>query len=424
MDEKMNTVDIKELIDINDLSYIAENSSNLIVQRNQKKYFADSSEASTKDRNIVVNIQSGNDFVSFKDSYMRLKVKVLNSATTPVAIAADWGGQGTVLNLFDTIKVISRGGTELSHNSRANLLNYYKVLYGKKSQWRTEQQGPALLGWGTALEAGENEYLIPLSILNSFFDQQQLTPNNVCRGLRLEITLSDKISEILTFATAPTGDGIVSQIVVTGVELLLDSYRIDPRAQTLLNDMSASDGLVLQYFDYEHTNKKTSNETNVSIEMRKTAAMANGCFATLRSIKADADEAKVDSFATEVPTADYEYQWRLGSTYFPVNKLVGLKQWYAQNNYCMDKLRTGEEMGMSFDEYKTNTTGVGGTGSAATACVNIDRYFLSMSGMAINNSTSLNLLLDLPSGLSLNVDMFLKYSARAICYLETIEVKK
>ncbi len=423
MDEKMNTMDIKELIDINDLSYIAENSSNLIVQRNQKKYFADSSEASTKDRNIVVNIQSGNDFVSFKDSYMRLKVKVLDSQATPVAIAADWGGQGTVLNLFDTIKVISRGGTELSHNSRANLLNYYKVLYGKKFQWRTEQQGKALLGWGTPLAAGENEYLIPLSILNSFFDQQQLTPNNVCRGLRLEITLSDKISEILTFAgTAPD----VSQIVVTGVELLLDSYRIDPRAQTILNEMSASDtGLVLQYFDYEHTNKKTSNETNVSIEMRKTAAMANGCFATLRSIKTEANEIKADSFATEVPTDDYEYQWRLGSTYFPVNKLVGLKQWYAQNNYCMDKLRTGEEMGMTFQEYKTNTTNAPAvSGSAATACVNIDRYFLNMSGLAINNSTSLSLLLDLPTGLSLNVDMFLKYSARCVAFLETIEVKK
>ena len=98
----MNESDIKEAIDINDLSYIANNSSNLIVQRNQKKMYANSSSNSTaNNRNIIINLQTGNDYISFKDSYLRLELEVKNKEGNPLPVAKPaWGPKGTVLNIF------------------------------------------------------------------------------------------------------------------------------------------------------------------------------------------------------------------------------------------------------------------------------------------------------------------------------------
>jgi hypothetical protein len=440
----MSNSDIQQAIDINDLSYIADNSSNLIVQRNQKKMYADSSSNSTaNNRNIIINMQTGNDYISFKDSYLRLNITVKNGTGTEIKVDdTAWGPKGSVLNIFDNIKVITRGGTELSHDSRANLLNYYRVLYETSETWKETQQARGLIGWRQPIAVGKNEYMIPLSLLNSFFNQDQLTPNNVCRGLRLEMTLSDQIEKMLFLkegvTVAAAADRIPAEIVVSDCELLLDSYRIDPRAQTILNEMSASEtGLVLQYHDYERVgHDKPLGAASSSFEMRKTVSMANACFAVLRETVRDTEdgerELELDSFAGAKPTADHKYHWRLGSTYFPVNKIEGLTQWFAQNVYCSDKLRSGEEFGMNYDNRYVVPDGadyVGGVvppnvgQSASTACVNIDRHFLDLSGLAINNSTTLNLLIDTPVN-ALQIDMFLKHTVRAVCFLENTEVKK
>ena len=441
----MSNNDIQQAIDINDLSYIADNSSNLIVQRNQKKMYADSSSNSTaNNRNIIINMQTGSDYISFKDSYLRLNLTVKKADGADIAIGGTaWGPKGSVLNIFDNIKVITRGGTELSHESRANLLNYYRVLYETSETWKETQQARGLLGWRQPIVAGKNEYMIPLSLLNSFFNQDQLTPNNVCRGLRLEMTLSNKIKDLVFYDTAtalPADPDKPAQIVVSDCELLLDSYRIDPRAQTILNEMSASEtGLVLQYHDYERVgHDKPVGAQSSSFEMRKTVSMANACFAVLRDAgeRKDVDgyrEFELDSFASVTPTAEHKYHWRLGSTYFPVNKIEGITQWFAQNVYCSDKLRSGGEFGMAYDnryvtvptaEYRGDPVATVGGQSSATACVNIDRHFLDLSGLAINNSTTLNLLIDTPQAQPLQIDMFLKHTVRAVAFLENTEVKK
>lgn len=414
-DSKLSSKDLDEMLDISNLSYVAEDDANLVVERTQKIQYADSPSYNPSSNNLViVNWQTGEDYISARDSSLRFDIEITSGdgqALNPPAKL----GVGSILNIFKRVRVVSRSGVVINDITESHLLNSLKTKYEHTYEWRTEQQGQALLGYGpTGAEeefedvgtAGKKYFDVPLSCLAGIFDLDMLLPSMLCRGLRLEITLAP-VSEVFTQTGNPPANPITGYFI-SNVQCNLDSYRLSAGAVNKLNDLSKSSaGLVIQYCDYENSQfKKEITQANFSGEVRKVASMANQVWAVLRP---EAQDLATDYFATDSNIKNYQY--RIGSLYLPVQEVQSknLKQYYQQVNYVLGKLNNGRELGVRFDEFASNLI------SVAT----INRYWLRNSGVALNNSTTLTWTFE-GEAEAQRIDIFLKHTRSLSIFLNNI----
>ena len=421
-DDTLRTQDLETSLDISNLLYLEKKESNVVVERAQKIQYADSP-VNQNDQVVVVNLQTGSDYISWRDSWLRVVVNSYD-ATGSAIDDASWGAFGSVLNVFRTIRVIGRAGDVIAQIDRSNLLNYYRVNYEHTDRWK-RQQGEALIGWTTsATEIPLNaEYLIPLQLLCPFFEHEQLAPNMLCRGMRLECTLESPQTAFQQEA------GTLTSYTLSGVQLLLDSYTLTSGATNWLNERSANSGLVMTYKDYENSHFVIDKDaTSYAFEVRKTASMANSALTIIRdSDKYDvegkvSDPLQENSFGSYVPRETDEFQARVSSLYLPVQPLRGAKQFFAQWNYAQDKLNTRKEMGLEYTEY-TGSVGVGR--GVAVLPVQLSRYWLEGSGLAINNSATLSVVgtcVPAPALLPQDkqVDIFLEHTRSLTIFLQNL----
>ncbi|MHA2051886.1 MAG: hypothetical protein ACW986_19940 [Promethearchaeota archaeon] len=377
-----------------------------------------------------MNWQTGSDFIGSRDSYLRLILNHNGAAGAPALPVPTWGRYGTVLNTIRTVRVISRSGDIVAQIDSANLLNYYRLNYEKDSRWR-EQQGKSLLGWSGGGAGGPaadgEEFLIPLQLICPLFEHDSLLPSQLCRSLRLELTL--EAPAVAFQQVAPTT--ALTEYSWSGVQLVLDSYTLTSGAVNWLNDRSASNGLVMTYYDYENSHfSQDSGATSYAFEVRKTASMANSVMAIFRDTRAwdlggvASTELKENSFGSYTPRASDNYQVRVSSLYLPIQPLQGAKQFYQQLNYSLDKLNNNRELGLDLEGFSGE---VGTTRGVALNTAILDRFNLEGSGLAINNSSTLVIqgqTTPAPSAgdgpKDKDVDIFLKHTRSLSIFLQNL----
>lgn len=433
MDNSLSRNDIEQSLTDSDLTYLAKNSSSLVIERTSKRSYSDNPEYGSGNPNLVVNFQTGVDYIDGRNSYLRLLVEPDKKDNTTIS----WG-YGTVLNLIDTVTVKSRSGTVLGRTERVNLLQFYETKYNNsysyfgstKSGDTTQGGGMAsgLLGYSDGLVGDtlgpSREYNIPLHFIHSFFDQHNLLPSQVMKGMRLEITLADASTAFVVAGgiQAPT-------YTVRNAWASLDSYRLTDDAMRKLNDMSReTEGLVLQYYDFEQSRfTRPVGVNNVSTEVRKTVSMANEAFLVTR-LEANINDKFKDSFLAQELTAGDRYQWRVGSMYLPQTELQGQAAWYANVCYCKGQLKSREQPFVKYEHtlaatVPTFTSTAAAGGGYAIACVDLDRYWLDLSGLAINNSVTLNANMEYSVVAAAGeLDLFLKHTRRVAVYDNNIIV--
>ncbi len=403
----MRSAPIAELLDVSDLTYLADGDANVVSERSQRKMFAQKP-SYVQRQTCVITLNTGNDFISMRDSSLRFTLGLKDSNDAD-ATTATFGG-GSCLNLFENIRIIARSGEVLTEINKLNLYNYFVQKITHEYEWRAEQQGAEMLKFGKTLVSGA-EYIVPLRDLCEFFRDDVLLPANVARGLRIELTLA---STVLAFTDAnATPADRVSTYTVDGLELLLDSYRLSGSAQNTLNKMASSSGLVLTYCDVNNSpSSKADGQSTISTEVRQSVSMANSVFACVR-LSDDDDNVTKDSFKTRAVGSTDSYQYRIGSVYLPQERIQGKVQWYSQMSYAWDKTKSGHQLGIRSSEFDDNSLAV----------ADIDRYWTSGSGMAINNSTTLNLNATVASADICSVDIFLKHTRSCTAFLENVVIR-
>jgi hypothetical protein len=403
--------DIQELLSVNDLTYLADNQSNIVTERSQKLTYSQKTSYKAGEV-IVMQLNSGSDYLSWMDSSLRILLKTTQVATGD---ATGWGG-GSVLNLFENIRIISRSGVVITEINKLNLWNYYNLKLSHTVEWRKNQQGRKLLGVGVDLTpAGVDEFIIPLRDLCPFFSDDILAPASLTAGIRVECTLGsvNTVFKGLDVAINP-----VTAYEVSGIQLNLDSYRLSAGAMSALNSMAASSGLVLTFPDINNSKfAKNLDATSFSAEVRQAVSQANQVYTSVRET-ANVDLLTKDSFATIAPTADSSYQYRVASIYLPQTAVVGIKQYYSQLSYVRSDMKTGGELGI-VDAVGANDE----SDKNALACATIARYSTRGSGMALNASTSLNLQMNVATPAS-DVDVFLMHTKRVVVFLENVVVSE
>jgi len=430
---------------INNLIYSMPRALSLATARSHSKMYPQRS-SYTVDRSntIIFDWNSGNNYINPANSYLKFS---LTATTTDAKDAATtdylYFSSGSAINLFNSTRIRSRSGTELARTENLPMFSQIMLSYGKTEQWKNSVGELFQYNQGNAGSAIPVErfnslnsvtYVIPLEELDMFFKplkKGQLLPPQLGSGLRIELSLEDVRRAFVVVANTT---GVT--VVMDNIEMSLDSVSLADDVQRSLNLESSQSGLEWTYNRaYTVSNTIASGQTSFNVQILKAVAQANMAFARLSNPARQLD-LNVDSLAA-VPYNFSSTQWRLGSLYFPIQPV---KDYVANpsttySNSGAENLFMALEM---FDKLKnpfqesaiTRSDYVGGGSTAVTSNAIIGVSFekntdLSISGLSINNSRVLELLVEMQA-LAVpalrQLDTFLIYTSVAKAFVDNTAV--
>lgn len=446
------------LIAVNDLTYVLEPDLSVASNKTHKVHYFQANDYESG-QNAICILNSGADYIDTRRSWLQFDVK------TPAGAAATFGANGSACNFISQLTVSTRSGDVLCQLFDYNLLQAMLLPITYDKGW-VDTVGQTM-GYGGAIAANtEQRMMIPMYLLSPLFAYGRLMPAMLMSGLRIEILWADA-----TVALTSAG-AVIPSYKISKPQFVLSSIQLSDSIQRSLNELSATNGLEIVYTDYERTPfTQNNNLSNAHIEIRKSCSRALKAFARVRQrnfgvstpaadgIPASGGvgpEHQYDSLKSEQMFPVYEYQWQLGSLYFPQqpvranNTAEGCKQValsaYSHLLEACDKYHDGSRpMYTSFygtkatpDEYKAITTASQAneqkgsyTYDAHTIAVTLERSTMfNLAGVPVNNSRVLalhaKLLETSPTAFVpiRQIDVFLKYVKLARVFLNNVEVEQ
>ena len=413
---------------VNNLVYQQPKALSLAVNRTYKKqYFQRNTYNGDKGQNMICDWNTGTSYVNCANSYVTFKLKLLDDGSA-IDASANFGS-GSAMNIINEMRIRSRSGTELDRLQNANLWSKYDSLYTKPAgnlNTVASVQGFGETRSGLADDAqvsstGFTKFTIPLYALSPFFRpmKKQLLPPQLASGLHFEIVLEDFRTAFFRKGTAPPTDSVITGYTIDKVEFNLDLVDMTDDVQRTINTESAGDGLEYAYERiYTAISQQSASNLFISQQVRK--AVSQACFATSIIVnQADKLDISKDSLIS-IPFSQIEsYQYRLGSLYFPNQKVEDAEdgvEAYTISQEVYDKFKHPYMEGsVTLKEFQTSLGIVSASFEKDTA--------LNMSGLPVNNSRTLELNLDftsLPS--AVEVVSFLQYCSVARAYVDNIAV--
>jgi hypothetical protein len=224
-----------------------------------------------------------------------------------------------------------------------------------------------------------------MRFLSGFFRPKiagMLIPAGLASGLRIEIQLVDNPAVALIQAEGAS----VTNFAVTDAVMLLECTELNDPTQGALMAESSSSGLEYTFPSYYSTQLTVGASSNITTQVNKAVSLATRMFLACQApiLAQSIDEIKVDSYKSVNAEAYADYQFRVGSYYFP-NQVVTKKTeklahtqaaWmsltdidYAPNQVTFDAFFT---LGKALVATSLETAGVG----------------VNLSGLPLNNSST------------------------------------
>lgn len=321
------------LITVNDLNYVLEPDLSVATNKTHKKHFFQSSSYEHGQQGICI-LNSGADYIDTRRSFLSFELAGAATADTTYTL----GSLGTACNLIKNITISTRSGDELCRITDYNALQHMILPLTYDEEWF--QTTGQLMGQGKrirkdATDVVSHRFIIPMYVLSPLFAYGRLLPAMLMSGMRIEIEWEDKIKPFfattedtpVAFASIRSlntgGDGVLTT-TIKDPYFSLASVQLSDSIQRALNELSATNGLEVVYCDWERTTIDNRTDlATVNIEVRKSCSRALKAFARVRATGGAAStttpmtDDKKDSFRAELEFPFTEYQWQLGSLYFP-----------------------------------------------------------------------------------------------------------
>jgi hypothetical protein len=434
--------DVIRLLPINDLLYTRTAPTNPVVERTQKKSYAEGGSGTTYTAldHLIVNLQTGTEFIDPLQSFLVFDLEI--ESKTATGAAWDFGFQGSAMNLVRDTQISTRSGKEMDRLEQANLLAYHTVR-GMPLHYVNNNLSGLMLAHDQAAKPGNLDpqdrkvivipnggtvspkvrMMIPLKFISPIFDSEKLMPPHLARGLRIDCTMEAVKTALTAWSTLTAGeaDGITYKVYKPYV--LCDSYRMADTVLEFLNAEFASKdtGLVYEYFSY-HTTKTTVQSSDLNVEIRRSVSMALDAYCVTRD-PARKSTLLADSFASLPITDTDRSQWRIGSHYLPNVPSEGTVEHFAQMLYYLNMLRDEKQTGTTPDRFvgdnSAPTTSLMNYGEGKFTTTLQRNNILDLSGIAINNSMTLAIDAFLSAGGTRDVSVFLRHLRRAVLFLES-----
>lgn len=418
---------------INNLIYSMPKSLSLATQRTYVRMFPQERSMEVNKNNTMVTIfNTGNNYINAANSF--LKFKLSNTYTVAGAHQTTFGS-GSAINIFNNFTARSKSGTELARSLEANQWARNNILYTHSKAWmdtigssfacnQVDDAGaPTAASLLRLTNVLDSYYTIPLVELDPFFSTHKnlLLPPQLASGLTLELGFENPSRACVVNADA------INVMTISEIEWVLDAVNLSDDTQRVLNLESSQTGLEVSYRRvFKAANNAPAGSTSFTLQMMRAVAQAESCFVHITNPANDMSPL-VDSFAS-VPYTINSSQFRLGSLYMPQQPtkdyIVTANALSGQENYLMalqsfDKLRHPfQEASVTLAQYELNKGILG---------VSFEKnQDLSVSGLSINNSRVLELLLNFgvavaPVG-GYTVSMFLTYCSVSKCFIDNTAV--
>lgn len=372
---------------VNNLVYKQPDALSLVKTRTSVKSFFQrdvygASASGASGETAICDINSGVSFVDCANSYLGFNLTLTTTAPS-------WTfGEGSCMNIIQSVVIRTRSGTEVSRLDSANLWSVYDIRYHKSQLWR-DTVG-SVMGIGDTTHHFQygvqtTPFLIPLSELSPFFRplKQQLLPPQLASGLHVEIVFAPQ-------NTAFVATAAVTKYEVSDIHFMMDSVQMSDETLKTINMESAQNGLEwVCPAVYTSINSLSATTKDVSVQINKSVSQCLGAVAIFQNT-AILNDGTVDSFVTNLgafTVTSFQYQWRIGSLYFPhqtvvENSQVSRPQAYSQAMLWCDRFKhPSHECSVSMRDY-LSTDGV-----LAFSANKTEELFLS--GLPVNNSRNL-----------------------------------
>ena len=259
---------------------------------------------------------------------------------------------------------------------------------------------------GTAVTAVTHQFALPLSMLEGVFAADQLCPSYLASGMRIELRLDSDISKLFTGVKVGAPD---MQYKIIKAEVVLDTYLLNDAAMIELKKVSASNGLEYVYTQiFRQKDTVTNDQVAVEKTITKSVSRALTAWALRKNSTRDLG---TDYFVT---SGELLYQqWRLGSQYYPHQKIDTKLDHYMNALYAFRTMYQAGSISKRQFEEKYNIM------VSSFERSNLLRY----SGAPINNSRVLSLSAEYTGTLdATDIFMFLEYVTVAKVFLNNVVV--
>jgi len=377
----------ESLLQVNDLLYRMPPALGISARKNHREDFFQQSTYG-QNETMVLDCQTGSDFVDGSKSYLRFEVSCAGAA-------GNFGLNGSASNLFGRIVVRTRSGREVCRVEVANLLTAYKQHYHYPLDWfqsgKAQAQGYG--GEDIPVAPASTVYAICMADLIPCFAPigNVLLPPHMMEGLRIELsTLS--VGESMATANPVTGYTITQPRIQWSTVQLGDAF------QRKIGEMAASAGLNVLHKEVFHNQVSGSapGQTAFDFDVKKSASKALSAFFVSR------DNAKVAALG-EDPIKSMPYDWtshqsHIGSDYYPMAPIrttgLALAALPTTNRGRIAEAFYYTNMGMGYKTPSVNLEQFAGDNQTLTsegwACIAYDfTKGQALDGSVVNNSRSI-----------------------------------
>jgi hypothetical protein len=320
---------------------------------------------------------------------------------TSVQTGTAWFGRfgGSACNLVEQITISSRSGQVIETISKANLLAAIRVQYERSFSDTTFGAGSCAgiaeldnagttevvdpLGWAVGSTI---RFCIPLTMISPLFaGSTSLWPASLCSGLRVEILWARPSSAM---CSNTPDNGQTMNYAISNISINAQSYLLSDLVLRNLNSLSATSGLEVVSSTYF----SATGQRNVSLYSAELAKAASRALMCVYSEKLSGPRPITESpMASAALDSSYcaEFQFRLGSLYFPARSVRGnsaretAPQIMSHSLMAFNSYRPGSGCTVSEKEFRTG------------ACVyaqSLERSnVLELAGQPLSNSRVLQL---------------------------------
>lgn len=417
------------LMALNKLTYRTPPSLSVAKDRKYVSNFPQS-RSYANGQTIVFNVNTGSQFLHGKSSYLSFEVK------TPALTIGDWG-TGSAANLFDSIRVKSRNGVEISRLEGANLWTHVHQRYTcPRESFATLLQcqgygaGPSILGTddgsGTQLALGA-QFTVPLSVIPCF-NQDRLLPPQLMDGAIIEIDLNPPQTAIYT-ETASVASAPASY-EVSKLQIRWNAFDLADAFDRKIAEIAARDGLSLVHKEY-HRTLISQNTEDYQYDVKKACSKALGVYICPRLA---ADIVKADADSNQCMDQEFiRYQFQLGSSYHPnspiTNSVSGVAPSKATSSeayyYTLSSWGMVSDCQHNQDVALRNFVNEGGQGNAKMGIASTSFLKSSVSDMAgqmVNSARALVVDATTYDAKARRLDTYLCYARLVKCYVENATV--
>tara|TARA_R110000850_G_scaffold276071_1_gene416935 strand:- start:3762 stop:4970 length:1209 start_codon:yes stop_codon:yes gene_type:complete len=297
-------------LDINNLSYEPDTDPSIAVQRQLLIRYPEKSTYTNGEK--MSYILSGNAFLDGKNSSMTMTLKAESASANFLFGQA----QGSALNIFNRVRVVSGSGKVISDVLDHNLFAAVASRMKLSKQYRSIVGSSFGHGGVTLATADTHHFQIPLMLLSPFFNSNQLIPPSISEGLIIELYLE-------TPAQAFESAAGVTSYTVSNAEIVIDSSQVADQYMKMIMSMP----MTYEFTDVVQSDAFMSS-ANQQIEHVIPHSLTNAveAFGVLRK-QSDVNNGLVNSFNTVGPalvvTNADEMKWSVGSIKLPQQPALG-----------------------------------------------------------------------------------------------------